>query len=146
MDDKTGKEDKCEKCGDDHSKEATPDEIRLAKGHLSEYGRNFDALCIAAMSGRLGMALCANPKTGEKRATLCVLMGGVDGDVNKTDVIPLAMMIEGNPFEVVNPPSAGVMLMPSTSGVMDKLLAMAEKAAGNPPQMPPTPAKGGMLN
>jgi hypothetical protein len=134
MDDKTGKEDKekCEEC-----KMASPDEIRLAKGHLGEHARNFDALCVAAMSGRLGMGVCKDAKTGEKFCTLCVLIESKEGERDGVQIVPLARMIDGNPFDACAPPEAGVMVMPNVKELADLV---------RPKPTMPTPAKGGMLN
>jgi hypothetical protein len=146
MDDKDKKNEvKCEECGGTHThtehKMPTDDEIRTAKGHLLEHARTFDALALAAISGRLVMGICKDTKTGEKFCTLCAVIeeSEKDGVARGVQVVPLARMIDGNPFEVCVPPDAGVLVMPATQSLTERFKNMV-------PSQEPSPMKGGMLN
>lgn len=63
----------------------------------------FNAIIVAAKSDQLALAECQDSSTG-KVANLVCLASVVDGQLC---LIPVAEIIEGDPFEKYNPPTPG---------------------------------------
>lgn len=70
--------------------------MKLRKGDKA----NYDTLLRAAINGDLALVDLRRKSDGKSVAGLCAI--GVDG--GEFEIIPLAIMIEGNPFELFDPP------------------------------------------
>ena len=68
---------------------------------LDGYKPNFETLLRAAGNEHLALVECTHIETGELIPTLCaVYMEG-----KEYHFVPLARMLEGNPYEYIMPPS-----------------------------------------
>lgn len=61
---------------------------------------NFNTLMRAARRGDLVLVSCTWADSGKPVAVLC--MSNIDGD--EADFVPVATLIDGNPYELLNPP------------------------------------------
>lgn len=68
---------------------------------LDGFKTNFETLSKAFTNGDVCMAECTVKATGETVAVLCA--GYVDKEQN-VNLVPLAQMLSGNPFEEIQPP------------------------------------------
>ena len=68
------------------------------------YKQNFDMLQKAFAAGDVALMECQLAATGEPVAVICAANRQVDGDV---EFAPFAMMFQGNPYEMLNPPNPG---------------------------------------
>ena len=68
---------------------------------LSGHKTNFDTLCRAVRNGDAAIVDCQHRETGESVAVVCA----VNAD-HEYELIPLAMLFDGDPYELLNPPSA----------------------------------------
>ena len=64
--------------------------------------RNFDTLRDAFLTGDAALMECQLTATGEAVAVLCATNRLADGG---TEFVPFAMLFNGNPYEIVNPPN-----------------------------------------
>ncbi len=69
----------------------------LLPGHQA----NFDTLCRAVTNGDAAVVDCQHRATGESVAVVCA----VNAD-REYELVPLAMLFAGDPYELLNPPSA----------------------------------------
>lgn len=65
------------------------------------YKANFETLNRAADNGHLALVECRDKKTGKPVLAVCAM--GWDG--NEYQIVPLAKMFDGNPYEELDPPS-----------------------------------------
>lgn len=63
--------------------------------------QNFDTLMCAASAGDLCLLSATRKTTGEPVALCCA----VNHEAKGVSLVPLAVMVEGNPFEAFSPPS-----------------------------------------
>ena len=70
----------------------------LLPGHRA----NFDTLLLAAKSGDLALLDCRQRATGTQLPVLCAANRYGDGSVT---FVPLAMLFNDNPYEVIDPPT-----------------------------------------
>ncbi len=70
----------------------------LAEGHK----QNFDTLRQAFFAEDVALMECQLAATGEPVAVICAANRLADGGV---EFAPFAMMFQGNPYEMLNPPS-----------------------------------------
>ncbi len=73
--------------------------MALAKGHKA----NFRTLQEAFDNGDVALMECQLAATGEEVAVICAANRLADGGV---EFAPFAILFNGNPYEVVNPPNA----------------------------------------
>lgn len=69
----------------------------LLPGHKA----NFDTLQQAFAAGDVALMECQLAATGEDVAVICVANRHQDGSI---EFAPFAMLLNGNPYEVLNPP------------------------------------------
>jgi len=67
------------------------------------YKANFETILRAARNEDLALVECTNKDTG-KPAYVLAAISGVGPD-DKMEVVPLAMMFDGSPYELLIPPS-----------------------------------------
>lgn len=67
------------------------------------YRDNFNTLLRAARQGRLALLECTDKQTG-KPAYMVTAVGDVPGSTDKV-FSPFARMVDGNPYELFDPPS-----------------------------------------
>jgi len=70
---------------------------------LEGYMPNFETLERASADGRLALVECRDAKTGELVPAVCAI-GNAEG--GEFQIVPLARMLDGNPFETLVPPEA----------------------------------------
>ena len=68
------------------------------------YKQNFDTLQKAFAAGDVALMECQLAATGEPVAVICAANRQADGDI---EFAPFAMMFQGNPYEMLNPPDPG---------------------------------------
>jgi hypothetical protein len=68
---------------------------------LNGYKHNFETLQRAHKAGRLVMVKCEEMSTGKSVAVICAMSDTPDGQF---DIVPLARMFDGNPYEELIPP------------------------------------------
>lgn len=99
-----------------HSKEHEPKRIKPApkpKPVLTQPGQEVDkptkahsanlkTIILAAKVGALGLMECEFKATGEKVAVLCVFS---EDDNKQIHMTPFAVLLNGNPYEMLNPPN-----------------------------------------
>ena len=66
------------------------------------YKHNFDEMMRAAEHGRLALIDCQDKRTGKPARVICAVSDSSDGQY---DIIPLARMFDGNPYDELNPPN-----------------------------------------
>lgn len=73
----------------------------------THHENNFTTLCEAVRNGDVCLMLCTDAKTGEHATVLCIVNEGIDPDTGEEayEMLPVATMIEGNPFEAYIPPN-----------------------------------------
>jgi hypothetical protein len=72
------------------------------KTFLDVYKANFDTLKKACRNGDLGLLEAQDAKTGKTVACICAIYRDEEGEYN---MVPLAKMFDGNPYEELNPPN-----------------------------------------
>ena len=65
--------------------------------------QNFDTLHEAFANGDVALMECQLTSTGENVAVICAASRGSNGEI---EFSPFAMMFNGNPYELGNPPKA----------------------------------------
>lgn len=65
------------------------------------HAANFNTMLKAAKHGDLALVSCLDAETGEPVAAICMVNRHEDGDYS---FVPVARMIEGNPYEQLVPP------------------------------------------
>ncbi len=73
---------------------------RLSIGHKA----NFDMLKKACENGDLALMDCQISETGESVAVIC-LVNRPDKSSDYYEILPIAMMFNGDPFDILNPPN-----------------------------------------
>jgi hypothetical protein len=73
--------------------------MAIPKGHK----QNFQTLVDAFNAGDVALMECQLSATGETVAVICAANRMPDGEIQFT---PFAIMFNGNPYEMVNPPKA----------------------------------------
>lgn len=68
----------------------------------THHENNFSTLCRAVREGNVCLMLCTDAKTGEDAVVICMVNQTEDG--GHFDLVPVATMIEGNPYEAYIPP------------------------------------------
>ena len=68
---------------------------------LDGYKHNFETMLAAARNGDLALVECTDAKTGEIVIAVCIMIDHTDGS---TDIMPVAKMFNGNPYEELIPP------------------------------------------
>ena len=68
---------------------------------LPGYRANFDTLRQAFLAGDAALMECQLAATGEPVAVVCAANRHDDGSV---EFAPFAMLFDGNPYEMLNPP------------------------------------------
>lgn len=68
---------------------------------LKGFEPNFNTLIRAVKSGEICLVACTDSKTGETVPTICAMSHLPNGDY---DLVPLAKMFTGNPYEELCPP------------------------------------------
>lgn len=63
---------------------------------------NFQSLVRAAKADDIALLDCTDAKTGAVVVALCAVNRRRDGEI---DIVPIARMIDGNPYEELVPPS-----------------------------------------
>ena len=71
----------------------------LLPGHKA----NFETLLLAATAGDLALMDCRQRTTGAPIPVLCAANRHDDGSI---EFVPLAMLFNDNPYELVDPPQA----------------------------------------
>jgi hypothetical protein len=71
---------------------------------LPGYKKNFETLCRAVSAGDAALMECKLAATGEMVAVISAVNRHPDGAI---DLVPLAMLFQGNPYQIVNPPKPG---------------------------------------
>ena len=69
----------------------------IAKG----YKTNFDTLCRAIRHGDVALMECNDAKTGQPVVVVCA----VQTEGGSFEMIPIAKMFDGNPYEELIPPT-----------------------------------------
>ena len=70
--------------------------------------KNFETLLRAAADGSLCLMECQRVDTGEAVAVVCAVNRRhnlVTGEVDEVAMVPFAIMLEGNPYAMLNPPN-----------------------------------------
>jgi hypothetical protein len=75
--------------------------MALATGHRA----NFTTLQQAFDNGDVALMECQLTTTGEEVAVICAANRSPDGSV---EFAPFAMLFNGNPYEILNPPKSEV--------------------------------------
>ncbi len=65
------------------------------------YRRNFQELCRAIINGDVALVECQDAETKNPVMTICVMTQNKVGEFN---MIPVAKMFDGNPYEQLIPP------------------------------------------
>ena len=73
--------------------------MAILKGHK----RNFQTLVDAFQNEDVALMECQLAATGETVAVICAANRLADGEI---EFAPFAMLFNGNPYEMVNPPKA----------------------------------------
>ena len=73
-----------------------------AKTVVTGHKANLETLKRAFHTDDVGLVECQLKSTGEKVAVLCAFQTEEDGEIS---FIPFAMMFNGNPYELLNPPN-----------------------------------------
>lgn len=64
---------------------------------------NFNTLCRAVKSGDIAVAVCTRKTDMAEKLVLCAVNREVDGDLS---MVPVAELIDGNGYELYDPPAA----------------------------------------
>jgi len=73
---------------------------------LEDYDKlNFETLLEAAENGDLCVMQVRRRSDGKEIAAVCAVNHGTEGAEDEFAFIPLATMVEGNPFELFDPPA-----------------------------------------
>jgi len=78
---------------------------RLLRGERA----NFGTLLRAAAAGQLALVQVTEKTTGCKRAAICA----INHDGKTYEMVPLALMVDGNPYELFDPPAPGTTSKPA---------------------------------
>ena len=70
--------------------------MSIEKGYVS----NFETLIAAVMAGDIALLECADVLTGEK----VIAIVAVQGNGDDVEMVPMARMFNGNPYEQIIPP------------------------------------------
>ena len=70
--------------------------MSIEKGYVS----NFKTLIAAVMAGDIALLECTDAFTGEKVIAIVAVQGNGDG----VEMVPVARMFDGNPYEQIIPP------------------------------------------
>jgi hypothetical protein len=62
---------------------------------------NFETLCKAIEAGRVCLMEVQIAATGERVAAICA----INKDRDELEMVPFAVMVNGNPYELLNPPA-----------------------------------------
>lgn len=68
---------------------------------LDGHKQNFNTMLDAAKNGDLALVECTDAKTGEIVIAVCIIVEHSDGLI---DIMPVAKMFNGNPYEELIPP------------------------------------------
>lgn len=71
--------------------------------------KNYETLLSAAKSGRLLLMECTDAATGEPRDVICAV-NAIGGEY---EMVPLAVMVWGDPYEMYVPPISSEVTAPS---------------------------------
>lgn len=74
--------------------------MALLPGHKT----NFNTLAKAFDAGEAALMECQHATTGETVAVICAANRLPDGVI---EFVPFATLLDGNPFELLNPPASG---------------------------------------
>ena len=77
---------------------------------------NFDMLKRACENGDLALVDCQLIETGKSVAVVCAV-NKPDGTSDSYGIIPIAMMFDGDPYELLNPPSVETSGYDNSNGV-----------------------------
>lgn len=69
---------------------------------VKAHAKNLETIKRAAKAGRLALLECQLVSTGETVAALVAISGGADGEC---DMVPFAVMLNGNPYTLLRPPN-----------------------------------------
>ncbi|HCE42883.1 MAG TPA: hypothetical protein DET40_04995 [Lentisphaeria bacterium] len=64
---------------------------------------NFNTLCRAVKSGDIALAVCTRKTDMAEKLVLCAVNRGGGGDLS---LVPIAELIDGNGYELYEPPAA----------------------------------------
>ena len=67
---------------------------------------NFDTLFAAAQNGDLALVECTDKATGNVVIAVCAVVTYENGT---TDIVPLAKMFDGSPYDELNPPDGATL-------------------------------------
>ena len=81
---------------------ATSKKVKKVRKSCSLQSENFDTLSRAFKNGDVCLMECTVKKTGEKVAVICAVCR--DNLGMEFEMMPFAVMINDNPYEVLNPP------------------------------------------
>ena len=70
------------------------------------YEFNFKTLLAAAHNGDLALVECTDKQTGKTVIAVCAIAEYEDG---VTDIIPVAKMFDGSPYDELNPPEGSTL-------------------------------------
>jgi hypothetical protein len=68
------------------------------------YKHNFETMMRAASDGRLALMECVDNNTGSLCYVVC-MVSDTEGTLEEYDMVPVARMFDGNPYEELTPPS-----------------------------------------
>ena len=77
--------------------------MALLPGHK----QNFATLRRAIMAGDAALMECQHAGSGETVAVICAVNRHVDEPEEEFEFVPMAMMFNDNPYQLVNPPKPG---------------------------------------
>jgi hypothetical protein len=66
------------------------------------HAKNLDTIIRAAIGNRLALVEVRVRETGETRTALVAMSGSEDND--EIEMVPFALMVDGNPYELLDPP------------------------------------------
>lgn len=76
---------------------------------------NFNTIIRAARHGFLSLVECTDKKTGKYVAAIALIQEGPSpavGEEREYEIIPIARMFEGNPYDELNPPDPNAPSIP----------------------------------
>lgn len=73
----------------------------ISEGHKA----NFNTLELAFYRGDICLMECTDKKTGEPIPVICAISKTKDDPKDDVNLVPLAKMFLGNPYEEVDPPT-----------------------------------------